>query len=241
MKAYESNGQDNQFSIGTHFPLYYTIGYEEKISHKWFLNVQAAWVDQPYLNIIQDVLEKNGVAKEISEVSFKAFSSAYSFQPTLKYRFKHFYIGAFYSFSVLNAKKIDYEKVADFLEVEVPEFVDMPFTSYTVAFPYIEIGLQSQLHNAGILIGKEFRFKNPKFAIGAELSFTKNITSKHVLNYSDFESLVNPVIQIQLNHDFRKFFFNDGNIPTLNLFLIYRFNRSINGLFSKKSNNDSVE
>jgi hypothetical protein len=230
---FKSLAQENQFSIGTHFPLYYTIGYEEKIYKNWFLNMQLGWLDEPYDKFLLDQAKKSGGAIEIIEVISGSFRSAYCFQPTLKYRFKHFYIGGFYSFAISNATKIDFKKVANYYDKEIPEYISIPGTTYTIPFPYIEVAMKTTLQNAGILLGKEFRFKNPKYAIGVEVSFTKILKTKQEMILNDYEEFVPADLKKQIYDDINNYLKQNSNLPTLNLFFVYRFNKSINGLFSK--------
>jgi hypothetical protein len=229
-----SFSQENQFLLGTQFPIYYTVGYEEKLKNKLFLTLQFGWIDQPYTGILIDQAKKNGLANELAEVTTNSFKNGYNFQPTLKFKFKHFYFGAFYSLGILNAAKIDYQKVADFYNVVLPEEIDIPGTNSSIDFPDIEVGMQSLLHNGGLLIGKEFRFKNPKFAIGVELSFTKILGSKTKLILSEYGEYISQKIIDDLNSDLNNYYVKDGNIPTLNLFFMYRFNKSIHGLIKGK-------
>lgn len=225
--------QENQFSIGSHIPMYYTAGYEEKVFGKWFLNFQFGWLDKPYDKVLIDQAKKKGLNETIADVTYDGFKTGYCFQPAIKYRFKYFYVSAFYSHGIINSQDLDYKVLANYYGIDIPETVDIPELGFSMPFPDIQADSKSILYNGGITIGTEFRFKNPGFAIGVELSYTKIFNTKNELIVDRYSELIPPEVHEDFQKELNKFYTDEGDIPTLNIFLIYRFGRSINGLISK--------
>ncbi|MFT6717417.1 MAG: hypothetical protein ACJA0Q_002072 [Saprospiraceae bacterium] len=222
-----TQAQRNQLSIGVQAPLFYTISYEEQVYKNIKINVLFGWQEQPFRGFLIDQAKRKGVAEEISDITHSSLSQGYNLQGTLKYQFKYFYVGGFYSNISLTATKVPYIDLADYYEVDI--------SAITESYYFFLVGdltLESKLHGAGFLIGNQFLL-NKSWHIGVELSFLKILTSNSKLFFKKSGSEV-PYINDLIDEELKTYFDKEGNIPSLNFTLTYQFGKSLHGLFSKK-------
>lgn len=224
-----SYSQENQVAIGTQFPLFYSLSYEEKIIQNLNIGVQFGLLQEPFENIIIQEAKRRDLDNELANIIQERFTVGFSFQGFLKYRFKHFHIGLSHSVISLTATDLPYEKLASIYNIDIAAFGNTSLISLFLN----NIEMRSIIQTPGLFIGKEFKFKNPNFLIGTELGFQKIIASNNVLTYGEGSSF--PIIGDLVNSELNDYFIEEGNLPTVNIYFIYRFKKSINGLFTKPS------
>lgn len=229
----EKNGysQENQVALGTQFPLFYSISYEEKIIEKLNIGVQFGLLQAPFDYIIIKEAKRRDLDNELGTIILNNFKVGYSFQGFFKYRFKHFHVGLSHSIISLTATDLPYQKLAEIYNIDVSSFGNTSLISLFLN----NIALNTTIQSPGIFVGKEFKLKNPNFLIGVELGFQKIVSSNNVLTYGNDSPF--PLIGDLVNTELNDYFIEEGNLPTFNLYFIYRFKKSLNSLFQKTSKN----
>jgi len=220
----KSNGQNNQLSVGVQAPLYYTISYEEQLYKKLHLNFQFGWLDQPFESIIIKESKRRGLNSEIADITAKQFSIGYAIQPMLKFKFKHFYVGALYSYTVLKATDLPAVQLANIYNIDLSGYQGLLFANIMR-----DVALQSKLHLPGLFIGKEFKIVKTNLLLGIEIGFQKIVGSSSKLTYGSDQAEV-PFVGNLVNEDLNEYYVEEGNVPTLSLSIVYKFKKSINGL-----------
>ena len=84
-----------------------------------------------------------------------------------------------------------------------------------------DLQLTSNLYNVGLLIGRRFHFKNPKWQFRTEFAIAKVLGSKTKLS-SDYRDLVN--LSVIVNDELEEYYWEYGYLPSLNFYLAYKLN-----------------
>lgn len=199
-------------SIGTHIPLNYSVGYEYFNAKENFSgSIQTGILTKPYDKAILDIIKMFGTDEAIASTIGESFSHGFVFQPTMKYHFTKFYIGGTYSFYSLKAK----DTLADAIEAYYSIPLNLRFVDRN------NLILKSQIHNVGVLIGKEFKFKkNDSLSFITEFMFQKSFYSKSWLdmdsNY-DFK-----LINQSINDELSAIYLAYNYLPSINIILAYQ-------------------
>jgi hypothetical protein len=207
----KSFSQDNSVIAGTNIPLFYTVGYQQKISEKFSATVKFGLLTKPYDALILNLLKAFDTDKMLVNTIGEAFSVGYNIQPEIKWHFRKSYVGFSYSYLLLKAVECPSDAIENYYGVSIPNRRSVSLT------------LKSSLHNAGIFYGRKFQFKNPHFLMAAELSVLKTFKSKSKMTNSQGEELerLSNLIDNQLN----TYYVEYGYLPSFNLYFIYKFKK----------------
>ncbi len=194
---------------GAQVPLFYSLGLEYEIKNGIALNTQAGLLTQPFDASILNVLEIFGTEDAVIGVIGEAFSYGYIFQPSLKYHYKNYYGGVTYSFFLLKANQIPVNALEKYYGINVPE-----------AWHSHGLRLASDLHNVGIVAGREFYLHDSGFKIMVEISIAKTVWSESVLSSSSVElGMMSDMVDTGLYDYYLKY----GYLPSVNIFLAKTF------------------
>lgn len=236
-KGQEQTLANNRFRIGAQIPLYYSISYEEKIWENLNLGIQGGWLKDPFTQILIKEAKRRDLDNELGTIIQDQFSLGYNVQPFLNYRFKHFYIGASYSYTSLTATDLPYDKLANIYNIDLNSYLNNnPFFLLLLK----DIELNSILHLPGLFVGREFQFNKPHFMLGVEIGFQKIVATKNALTYGANKSEM-PIIADVVNNDLNDYYLEEGNIPSLNVYFVYRFKKSLNRAISRLSKSSTKE
>lgn len=206
--------------IGTQIPLQFTAGYAYQISHHFSAKAQAGLLTRPYDGLIVNSLQAFGMDKNLGRVIKKAFRTGSLLGIGLDYHFGKNYAGISGQYIHLKGGGIT---PADALSV----YFNHDFSSFDPAgLPVFEFNMQSDILNINALYGHEFQLSNPHLSINTEVGLTKIVASKNY--FSSNRSLVDGTafarnIYNQLDKEMRTSFWKHGYIPTLSIYLVYRF------------------
>lgn len=202
--------QKSGFQLGTQIPLMYSIGYEFDINNKFSFNTQVGILTRPYDVAILEILKLTGTEEPLVNTIGEAFSFGFIFQPTVKYCFKRYYIGAYYSYYSLNARETPTDAIENYYNIYLPDRINNRTN---------EFSLNSRLHNIGLLFGRKIELKNPNFELRLELAFAKTIKSKSKFSSESGDiSTISSLIDDELN----SYYINYGYLPSFNIFLSFK-------------------
>jgi hypothetical protein len=200
--------QTSNAFLGIDLPLYYTIGYEQKISNHFSVNAKLGFLTKPFDVTTLDVLKAFGTDELVVNTIGEVFSVGINLQPSVKWHFHKSYIGVSYSYLSLNALNCTLEEIEKLYGVEIPD------TGRNT-----KLSLHSNLQNAGLLYGRKFSFKNPSYGLNLELSILKTFYSSSRLetNHDNSLDVLNTLIDFKLN----EYYINYGYIPGINIVFVY--------------------
>ena len=208
--SFFSYSQQTHLQIGTQIPLNYSAGLEIFAGKNLSANMQVGYLTKPYDEVILELLKKLGTEEAIVYTIGEANPQGIAFQPTLKFHINSFYTGLTYSYYKLEAKDVPSETIEYYYGINIPGRNVKSFN------------LESNLHNIGIIFGKEISFgKNEKSGLKLELSVQKAISSSSHISASDNTdlSMLNTLVSEELN----EYYVNYGYLPTINIFYFYNF------------------
>lgn len=212
-----STGRSSIFA-GTQIPLQFTVGYEYRLSKVLSARAQAGFVGQPYSGFIVDAMEAFGMDKYLSQVIRKSFEGGVVIGAGPNFHFGKNYIGVFGQYMRLKTGGIT---PADALSIQFKK----DFSQFDVTgLPVFVFNMQSSMFNTGLLYGRQFTLRNPRFAINAEAGIAKVVASKN--NFSSNRSLIDRTrfatnLYRELDEEIRSAYWKHGFIPTLNLYFVY--------------------
>lgn len=201
--------QSSRIQIGTQIPLNYSLGYEYQPNEKFSFNVQGGILTKPYDVTILEILKALGTKNAIIFAIKKSFNFGYVFQPTFKYHFSDYYIGAAYSFYSLysnNVEASDLYRRFNMISIDL-------FNSNLIK-------LKSNLSNAGIVFGRDFELKDPSWKITLEGSIQKTFYSKSKL-YSDIGVVTS--LSDKVSDELNIYYIEYGYLPSINIFISKSF------------------
>ena len=206
--------------IGTQVPLQFTAGYGYRFSHRLSARAQAGFVVKPYSRVMVDAMEVFGLDEYIARVIRKSFKSGTIVGIGPTYHFGNNYIGIYGQYFDLKGEGIT---TADALSVYFKQdFTDFDLTG----FPVFEFSMQSNLINAGALVGRRFPLRNPRLSLNGEVGLSKIVASKNSFSSNRpliDQSLFATEIYKEIDTEMQTAYWKHGFIPTLNLYLVYQF------------------
>lgn len=204
---------------GTQIPLQFTVGFEYRLSRQLSARVQAGIISKPYSGFVVDAMEAYGMDKYLARVIRKSFRGGTVLGLGTNFHFRKNYLGLFGQYMRLNAGGIT---PADALSIHFKK----DFSEFNLnGLPVFEFTMQSNMINAGLLFGRQFHLRNPRFAINAEAGIAKIVASKN--SFSSNRKIVDQTrfasnLYKELDEEMRSAYWKHGFIPTLNLYLVYR-------------------
>lgn len=204
-----SSAQTFSVQAGSQVPLFYAMGVEYELKSGMALNIQTGLLTQPFDASILNVLELFGTEDAVIGVIGEAFSYGYISQPSLKYHYKDYYGGMTYSFFSLRANEIPVVALERYYGISVPD-----------VWHSRGMRLSSNLHNAGIVLGREFHLHDSGFKILVEVSVAKTLWSKSILTSSSVEL---GMMSDMLDRGLYDYYLKYGYLPSVNIFLAKTF------------------
>lgn len=205
---YNALAQNKEIFIGLDLPLYYSLGYEQKISDHISLNGKLGVLTNPFDVIILDLLKEFDADELLVNTIGDAFSVGINLQPTLKWYIRKTYIGLSYSFLMLNAKDCPMNAIENYYEISIPDRYSSSLT------------LQSNLHNAGFILGRKFNIKDSRYVLNLEFSLMKTFASNSYLKKEREQSLES--LSNAIDNKLNQYFVNYGYFPSINVFFVYK-------------------
>jgi hypothetical protein len=217
-KAPDKTFSKSHVFIGSQIPVQFTAGYGYRFSDRMSARAQAGFITKPYSGFIVSAMKAFGMDKYLAQVIKKAFQSGAVYGVSPNYHFGRNYVGIYGQYMHLKGGGIT---PADALSV----YLKKDFTQFDVlGLPVFEFSMQSNMVNAGVLFGRQFRLHNPRLSINGEAGLSKIVTSKN--SFSSNRSLIDRTAFAQkmykeIDKEMQDAYWKYGFIPTINLYLVY--------------------
>ncbi len=218
VKHQSGRSSKSHILIGTQFPLQFTAGYSYRFSNRVSTRAQAGIITKPYSGFIVSAMEALGMDKYLARIIKKTFQSGAIYGVGPNYHLGKNYVGVYGQYLHLKGGGI---KPADALSL----YFKKDFTELDISgLPVFEFSMQSNMVNAGVLFGRQFQLRNPRFAVNGEVGLSKIVASNN--NFSSNRSIVDRIPFIQnlykeIDTEIQDAYWKYGFVPTINLYLVY--------------------
>lgn len=201
--------QSSALFIGTDIPLFYTAGFQQQLSGNFSLDGRAGLLTKPYDVAILNILKAFDTDELLVNTIGEAFDFGLNIQGVLNWHIKKYYLGVTYSYLMLKAKDRPLDVLQNYYGINL------------INWGSREMTVRSDLHNAGLLFGRSFVFKNPAFAVNLELSVLKTFSSTSYVTNSDGDNqeILSKAVDKKLNPYYMKY----GILPSVNAHVVYTF------------------
>jgi hypothetical protein len=207
--ALQTRAQQSEVFAGVQVPLFYTVGYQQKLNNHFTLTGQVGILTSPFNVALMNIMKQFDANEVLVNTIGNAFSMGINIQPTLKWHFNHFYIGVSYSWLRLTAKDSPSDLIQSYYGISLPSLWEY------------DLKLKSDLHNAGLVFGREFFFKKAPVSIHLDLMVLKTFASKSYLENST--DMVMSKLSDAINQRLNYYYIHYGFLPSLNLTFAYKF------------------
>lgn len=216
--AFSAFSQTNHFFIkaGTQIPFQHNVGTEFVLNSRIGFQLQYGLLTTPYEGNIRRVVaffEDNENLLQIIEDSFQHGSILGA---GFNYHFSKNYIGGFGQYASLrNASTAS-------AALQAYYGIDFSFLDF-IAGP-IDLTLQTNLYNAGILYGRRFILRDPDLQLHLELAVSKNFASRN--RFQSNRPNIDNLAYVQdlydrLDNSLRDSYLSYLIIPTFNIYIVY--------------------
>ena len=212
----------SSFFIGTQIPVQFTAGFEQGFGSRLSVRLQAGFISKPYSGFIVDAMQAFGMNKYLARVIKKAFQSGSVFSIGPNYHFGKNYVGVYGQYLHLTGGGIT---PADALSI----YFKKDFTQFDITgLPAFQFSMQSNIFNVGALFGHQFQLGNPHLSLNGEVGFAKIVASENT--FSSNRTLIDQTslarnLYSEIDQSIRKDYVKYGYIPTINVYLVFRFLR----------------
>jgi hypothetical protein len=211
VNLYSSTAQQNEVMVGTYIPLYYSIGYQQKVAKNFSLTGNIGFLTKPYDKLILDILKAFDTDELLVNTIGEAFSYGLSIQPAIRYHARKSYFGASYSYLMLVAHDNPSEIISNYFGIYFP------------GRRTASMILKSGLHNAGLYYGRKFKFQNPSLSLNLEFSLLKTLASASKLETETVVDL--KLLSNTVDNKLNSYYVKYGVLPSINVFLTYTLNK----------------
>ncbi|MBI2259028.1 MAG: hypothetical protein HYU67_09025 [Flavobacteriia bacterium] len=211
-----SIGQNTSFSLGSQIPLKYDIGFEYKIIPKISSNLNFGILSKPFDKAILGIIHAFGLEEGYIQMIENSFKLGLVTDLGVRFQFKKNYIGIFGQNIFMFAQDTPNELVESFLNIDLNNFKKTKIGSKID----LEVKLQSNLFQFGLLYGRRFELKNPKHEIRTEFFLSANIFSNSKFFIEDRK---NEELTQLINKELKPIYKDYTYIPTINVYYVFKF------------------
>jgi len=201
---------------GTQIPFQHTFGTEFVLNSRIGFQMQYGLLTAPYEGNIRKVVALYETNEDLLQIIEDSFQSGTILGAGFNYHFGKNYIGGFGQYiSLRNTSSAS---------AALRAYYGFDFSILDVITGPVNLTLQSNLYNAGILYGRRFMIHKPNLQLHLEAGISKNITSRNVLqsnrpNIDNLGYVQN--LYGQVDHSLRETYLTHLIIPTFNIYLVY--------------------
>lgn len=209
--------QSNQLYIkaGTQIPFQHFLGSEYVVSERVGLPIQAGLITKPYEGYIKKLVAFFDDDPKLIAIIEDSYRSGYVFGAGLNYHFNHYYVGAYAQLITLKGSSAAVSALSSYYGIDF-SFIE-PFISS------LDISIQSNLYNGGVLFGRRFMFKDPNFQVHLEFAISKNLGSRNNIQSEpdlDQFTFVQQVFK-RVDTSMQKSYKQYVIIPSINIAVVY--------------------
>ncbi|MDQ3394803.1 MAG: hypothetical protein M3512_11930 [Bacteroidota bacterium] len=216
--ALKGYSQTNHFFLkaGTQIPFQHNAGSEFVLNSRLGFQMQYGLLTAPYQGYISKVVSQFENDRKLIKLIDDSFQSGSILGLGFNYHFQKNYFGAFGQYiSLRNASS-----ASEALQA----YYNFDFSFLNAITGPVDLTLQSNLYNLGLMYGRRFILKDPGLQMHLELGVSKNLTSKNNLQsnlaFIDRLGLAQNLYN-RLDHSLRDIFSSHIVIPTINIYIVY--------------------
>ncbi len=214
MISFDVLGQKVAIYAGTQIPVKYDIGFEYKISPKISANFNIGILTKPYDEAILGILEEFGVSQPYIKMIGNTFKIGIVGDLGVRYHYKKNYFGIYGQNIYLFAQTSPTDQVERNLNIKITR--NITFGNRTAP----QLDLKSNLWQMGLLYGRRFELKNPKYEFKAELALSANLTSTSKMYLDGIE---NAKLSELIDSELKPVYKDYAYLPSLNVYFVYKF------------------
>lgn len=218
---FAQQSRSNVFA-GTQFPLQFTAGYQYQLHPVVSLRVQAGAMAHPLDKIFLYSMEQSGLDKNLSRIIKESFTVGYLGTAGVNVHYRKYYFGLYGQYVHLRGQGPLTEALYTYYKKDLPTIP----AEFQPLLDGLQLKWQSNIWNAGLLMGRKFLLPNPRFAIHTELGFTRTFSSANSFAsnnaFLDQTSLADQ-IYARLDQEFDNAFRKYGYYPSINIYFFYHF------------------
>ncbi len=208
--------QEHSVRLSAEVPVQFAVGYQNKFSKHFSVDVSAGVLTEPNSTIILDVLKAFGTDEQIVLMIGDAFKFGLVGEIGVNYHFKNNYIGIYFQVIDLQAANTPTALIEDYFGTTVSGY---PTKRGRQPSNPKFLTLKSTLFQGGVLYGRIFPL-NKHYSIIAEFGCSANLysISKLSTDTRDLSSL-SKAVDAELARYYKEYAF----VPSITLGLSYRF------------------
>ena len=214
---------------GLHFgfklPYTYNIGYYQRFTPRIGIHADVQIVTFPFSTVPLGFMEMWGADQKLTAILEEPFSIGAGVDIGGHYYFgsdnRRYYVGLSVQWMNLLKRDVSDEVINEAFGVELdgPEFPVGPITKADSKKP---LTLNTNYVQMGVFVGKKWQLYSPEWEVRVEVALSMNVFSHHNLQ-SDYR-YITPVAT-QANEELKAMMRKYGWLPSLNIFLVYKFDR----------------
>jgi hypothetical protein len=208
--------------VGVQVPLQFTAGYQYQLHPRVSFRMQAGVMTHPLDKIFLYSMEQSGLNKNLSSIIKESFDVGYLGTAGVNFHYKKFYLGLNGQYAHLRGQGRLTAALYTYYKKDLPTIP----AEFQPLLDGLQIKWQSDIWNAGMLVGRKFLLHNPRLAIYTELGFTKTFSSSNTFSSNNTFLDQTPLadeIYARLDYEFKEAFRKYGYYPSINVYLSYHF------------------
>jgi hypothetical protein len=216
--------QQNRRAVfaGAQVPLQFTAGYQYQLHPVVSLRLQGGVMTHPLDKIFLYSMEQSGLDKELSTIIKESFDVGYLATGGINFHYRKYYLGLNGQYAHLRGEGRLTDALYTYYKKDLPPIP----AEFQPLLDGLQLQWQSNIWNAGLLIGRKFVLPNPRLAIHTEIGFTKTFTSaSKFTSNNEFlnQTTLADEIYLRLDQEFKEAFRKYGYYPSINVYLFYNF------------------
>ncbi len=205
---------------GIQFPLQFTAGYQYQFHPMLSLRLQVGTMIHPLDKIFLYSMEQSGLNKNLSRIIKESFDIGYLGTGGVNIHYRKYYLGLYGQYVHLRGQGRLTEALYTYYRNDLPTIPP----EFQPLLNGLQLKWQSNIWNAGILVGRKFILSNPRFAVHTEVGFTRTFSSTNSFasnnSFLDQTTLADQ-IYARLDQEFKNAFRKYGYYPSINIYLFY--------------------
>jgi hypothetical protein len=218
-RALEKNPVRGRVKLLAEVPVQFGIGLEAMLTNRFSLSVQAGVLTEHNSTLMLKSFEAFGADDETIRMIENAYKSGVVLEAGLNYNFRKSYVGLFYQQINLRGGS---SPASGYEEQFNTDINTLPVKPNRPELVETELNIQSNLSQLGMLYGRRFMLKNPKYEIDVEAGFSKNVGSVTKITSENRET---NTFSDEVNNEFDDWYSRYAYIPSLTVAFVYNIGR----------------
>jgi hypothetical protein len=200
-------------------PVQVAVGLEASLTNRFSLSLQTGLLREPNSTFLMKSFEVFGADKEIILMIENAFKSGLVLEGGINYNFGKSYVGLFCQQINLRSGNSPASTYETQFNTDINELAVKPGRPVLVETNLV---IQSNLSQLGVLYGRRFMLRNPKFEIDVEAGISKNVGSVTKVTSKNREV---DTLSKEVNMELDNWYSGHAYIPSATVALVYNISR----------------